>query len=240
MSKVSYDKHNPQSIQEMFGSIAKRYDRANAVLSLNMHKYWNRKLINFAVTNTPGRNFLDLCSGTGDIAFGIAKACEFTPKICLLDFCAEMLEFAKQKEPVDDSLFTYIQGDAQDLPLENGTVDCITISYGIRNVKSPEKCIGECMRVLRKDGVLAILELTRPEHPFMRFGHQLYLKGILPIMGKLVAENKQAYEYLCSSIDNFVAPQELTKIMVDKGFNSVNAKPLTGGVATLLTGFKNL
>ncbi|MEM1282361.1 MAG: bifunctional demethylmenaquinone methyltransferase/2-methoxy-6-polyprenyl-1,4-benzoquinol methylase UbiE [Chlamydiota bacterium] len=235
MSNLSYDKQQPETIQEMFGSIAKRYDRANAVLSFNLHKYWNKQLVKHAVAHAPGDRYLDLCSGTGDIAFAIASQAPESSKICLLDFCGEMLEVAQLKEPKSQHEFSYLQGDAQQLPFDNDSFDSITISYGIRNVKSPQRCIKECKRVLSKGGNLAVLELTRPSHPVMKFGHQCYLKGILPIIGKFVTDNQQAYEYLCSSIHHFTAPVELAQLMKDEGFSNVTITPLTGGIATLVT-----
>jgi demethylmenaquinone methyltransferase / 2-methoxy-6-polyprenyl-1,4-benzoquinol methylase len=239
MSNVGYDKQQPETIQQMFGSIASRYDRANAILSFNLHRYWNKQLAKHATNNSPGTDYLDLCSGTGDIAFCIAEEVSSPSKICLLDFCPEMLEIAKTKAPKSPHEFTYLQGDAQELPFDDNSFDSITISYGIRNIKSPERCIKECKRVLRDRGVLSVLELTRPTHPIMKFGHQCYLKGILPIIGKFVTENQQAYEYLCSSIHHFVSPDELSKIMKSTGFDSVSIKPLTGGIATLVTALNN-
>lgn len=223
----------------MFGAIASRYDRANAILSFNLHKHWNRQLAKHATSQSPGSNYLDLCSGTGDIAYFLAEYASSPSKITLLDFCPEMLEIAKTKAPMSDHEFTYIQGDAQVLPFQNNSFDSITISYGIRNVKSPIRCIKECKRVLNEDGVLSILELTRPTHPIMRFGHRCYLKGILPLLGRLITENKQAYQYLCSSIHHFVAPEELAQTMRDVGFGNVSIRPLTGGIATLVTAVKN-
>lgn len=235
MSNLSYDKQQPETIQKMFGSIASRYDRANAILSFNLHKHWNKQLVKHVATHSPGNDYLDLCSGTGDIAFALGEQSPQPSNICLFDFCPEMLEIAKNKEIKGPHTFTYKQGDAQKLPFDDNSYDSITISYGIRNVKSPQRCIKECKRVLRTDGVLAILELTRPTHPIMKFGHQCYLKGILPIIGKFVTENQQAYEYLCSSIHHFTAPHELAKIMRDEGFENVSIIPLTGGIATLVT-----
>lgn len=235
MGKSSYDKEAPQTIQEMFGTIAKRYDRANALLSLNMHRYWNRRLVDVALKATPGRDFLDLCSGTGDIAFAIGKKSEQPAKVTLLDFCKEMLEEAKKKEPRGVSAYSYIEGDATDLPFDSDSFDCITLSYGIRNVKVPERCIAEAMRVLRDEGVLAILELTRPSHPILRLGHECYLKGLLPLMGRAVTDNEEAYKYLSSSINHFISPEELAKSMEREGFRSITVTPLTGGIATLIT-----
>lgn len=230
-----YNKHQPKSIRKMFGSIASRYDRANAILSFNLHKHWNKQLVKHATSQSPGSIYLDLCSGTGDIAFSLAKHAPSPSKIFLLDFCPEMLDVAKAKAPDCEHEFTYIQADAQKLPFQNSSVDSITISYGIRNVKSPKRCIKECKRVLQEDGVLAILELTRPTNPIMRFAHRCYLKGILPLFGKLITENQQAYQYLCSSIHHFVAPDELAQAMRDEGFGSIAIQPLCGGIATLVT-----
>lgn len=238
MSNTCYDKKTPETIQEMFGTIANDYDRANAVLSFNLHRYWNRQLVKSALMHSSGNRYLDLCSGTGDIALDIAKNNHEPAEVTLLDFCKEMLDIAKHKADGFKHNLSFIHGNAEELPFLDNSFDCITISYGIRNVSDTHKCIEECYRVLTKSGHLAILELTVPTNPLMKLGHQCYLKGLLPLIGKLVTKNQEAYEYLCSSIHSFVSPKNLGQTIYEAGFDKVRTRSLTGGIATLITAKK--
>lgn len=242
---TDYNKQQPETIQKMFGTIADRYDRANTALSFSLHKVWNARLVKGVMRQSPvGNRVLDLCCGTGDIAFAFLKKHKTPCTVTLLDFCPEMLSCAKEKAkkiPISDRHdLTYVEGDAQNVPLKNGSVDFVTIAYGIRNVKDPEKCISECFRVLDKGGTLGILELTTPENPILKIGHRFYLRFILPLMGKLVTRNKEAYEYLCNSIHNFIPPDRLVNLAKEAGFSDVKKVPLTGGIATVILATKKI
>ncbi len=237
---TEYSKEDPSSIQAMFGSIAKRYDKANAILSLQMHKHWNAKLVK-AVSQGEITSFLDLCCGTGDIAFELLKQQHHPRRAFLLDFCPEMLACAKEKAKLfrlDHHFVTYIQGDAQAVPLDDASVSCITIAYGIRNVNQPRQCIKEAFRLLQPGGVFGILELTQPKNSFLRMGHQIYLKAVLPLLGRWLTSNEQAYQYLCNSIHSFIPPDELENLMKHEGFTSTHRHSLCGGIATIITGRK--
>lgn len=237
---MNYSKDDPRTIQAMFGSIAKSYDRTNAILSFNLHRYWNRRLVDAVIgQQTAGvHSLLDLCCGTGEIALIYLKQAKKPCDAYLLDFCNEMLECAKAK--VDSTTFRaahrlhYLQADAQKIPLPDAFVDCATIAYGIRNVKNPQACIASIFRVLRPGGVVGILELTQPKNPMLRYGHQLYLKTALPILGWCSSSNREAYKYLCSSIQAFVPPQQLQQLLKEAGFVQVQLMPMTCGAATIL------
>lgn len=232
-----YDKNDPCSIQKMFGTIAKRYDRTNAILSLQMHRYWNRQLIKETLTNKPPCTYLDLCCGTGEISLKYLQATPVPCEAYLLDFCPEMLFYAQERAEKNHSYphkITYLQADAQEIPLPNESMDSITMAYGIRNIPNPKKCFHEIHRILKSRGRFGLLELTEPQNGFLKAGHSLYLKSVLPIIGKLVTSNREAYQYLCNSIKNFVKPHELEKMLIDVGFKTATVKPLMGGIATLI------
>jgi len=225
-----YQKSAPDSIQEMFASIAENYDRANTTFSFGLHKKWNRKLIK---TIGEAHTLLDLCAGTGEIGFGfLAKHPE--SKAILLDFCPEMLAVAKSKGAPYEGRYSLIEGDAQVLPLQTNSVDAVTISYGIRNVKEPLKCFQEVARVLKPNGRFSILELTRPTSSLFRFSHRLYLKFLLPILGKFAAQNIDAYRYLSKSVEDFASPKELEKKLVEAGLKPVKRISLMGGLSTIM------
>lgn len=236
-----YNKDSPESIQAMFGSIAKNYDRTNAVLSFQMHRYWNRQLVRMMVKNGNPNAVLDLCCGTGEIGLGLMKTGAAPHKLYFLDFCSEMLQCAKYKADklnLGQTEIAYLHADAQHVPLPNSCIDCATIAYGIRNVQQPAKCLQEVYRVLKPGGVIGILELTQPNNMFLRAGHQFYLRYVLPVIGKLLTSNLEAYQYLCNSIHNFIKPVELEAEMKQSGFTETARTPLLGGVATILSGKK--
>lgn len=233
-----YDKNDPKTIQNMFGSIAQSYDKTNAVLSFQMHRYWNSQLIRQTTSVSKPGVLLDLCCGTGEIAFTYLKKSTMPCQVTLLDFCEEMLGCAKEKarQLKYDSQhnLTYLHADAQSLPISDNSIALATMAYGIRNVKDPAKCAREVLRVLQPGGVYGILELTEPKNPILRYAHNLYLRTFLPILGKCLTSNQEAYKYLCNSIHSFIKPLELERILVDTGFEQTKRIPLMGGIATIL------
>ncbi len=239
---VNYDKQQPESIEALFGSIAKRYDLANAVLSLGLHHYWNRQLLRQVVLPHPPTLLLDLCGGTGDIAFSyLKKKRNPLAKVILLDFCQEMLDYAKhkaEKYPLDSQAITYIKADAQAIPLPDSSIPCATMAYGIRNIQDPALCLKEVFRVLQPGGCFGVLELTRPTSSLMLAGHHFYLKVILPLVGKWITANEQAYRYLCRSIHHFIPPATLENLFKAAGFQQTKQIKLSGGIATIVLGYK--
>ena len=236
-----YNKNRPQTIQTLFNSIAKRYDRTNDVMSFCLHRRWNRELIRRVQTHHTPHKFIDLCAGTGDIAFHYLKRTPTPCKAYLVDFSSEMLACAKDKAQslaFPQHQLEYIVADVQCLPFENQTMNCATMAYGIRNVHHPVQCIQEVYRILKPGGCFGILELTRPNNRFLRFGHQIYLKTVLPLLGKWLTQNEDAYQYLHQSIHTFIAPALLEEYLKESGFIKTEQYSLAGGIATIITGFK--
>lgn len=231
---LTYDKNNPETIQRMFGTIARQYDRTNAILSFSLHRFWNRALVKALAEHRP-RKILDLCCGTGEITFTLLKHSPDPTQVFLLDFCAEMLDCARHRgRNISGHTLHYIQGDAQQVDMPNDSVDAISVAYGVRNIKEPKRCFEEAFRVMRSGGRFGILELTRPKNWFLRMGHAIYLKTFLPALGKLATSNRAAYKYLCTSIENFVDPEQVSVDLTDVGFQNVRCIRLMGGVATLI------
>lgn len=224
---------DPATIRAMFGKIAKRYDLANSIVSLNFQKSWNKKL---AASLVHSQILLDLCSGTGEIAFRWLDL-QKRPKVAiLLDFCEEMLQgaCAKSSPYIDKHTLKIIKADACSLPLEAGSVDGISIAYGIRNIQHPEKCFSEAFRVLQPLGKLAILELTEPSNPILNKLHRTYLDYVLPHLGGFITQQQEPYAYLAKSIQNFTKPQAIKDQLLKAGFIDVSIRPLTFGIATLI------
>ena len=229
-----YKQSAPETSQALFASIAPHYDRANCTFSFGLHQYWNQQLIH-SLGSAP--SLLDLCAGTGEIAFGYLKKNPQAEAI-LLDFCPEMLAVAQAKGVSLRERFEIVQGDAQAIPLSMNSVDAVSIAYGIRNVKDPEKCFQEVFRVLKPGGLFGILELTRPTAPLPKLGHRCYTRFILPFLGKLAAKNREAYKYLASSVEMFSTPSILMDSLHSLNFQNIQSKPLSFGAATLLTAIK--
>lgn len=231
----SYSNQRPKEIEALFDAVAPRYDCGNAVLSFQLYRLWNRFLIQRVLRNRPPGVFLDLCCGTGDIALGYLQRCPHPTTAYLLDFSTEMLARCRQKaarmSPGGHELH-YVHADALQLPLSDASVDAVVVAYGIRNVADPLRCLQEALRVLRPEGQLGILELTRPTHRWLRWGHRLYLSRVLPWMASCFSAHPEAYDYLGESILAFMPPFQLLKQMQDVGFRSVSSKALCGGIAT--------
>ena len=238
-----YQKNSPQTIQSMFNQIAKRYDRTNAVLSFSLHKRWNRNLVKELLHRSPhAKVVLDLCAGTGDIAFEYLRQTTAPCKVSLIDFSQEMLEHAKTKAyflpSSKNDQMTYIEADVQQLPLSDQYADSASMAYGIRNVKDPALCLRDVFRVLKPGGSFGILELTRPRFPVLRAGHQFYLRTLMPLFGKWLTHNEEAYQYLCRSIQTFIEPGAIESLLKEAGFIQTKCRSLTGGIATILVATK--
>lgn len=225
-----YDKQNPSSIRSLFDTIAPRYDLGNAALSFHLHRLWNRNLVKALAKERP-KNCLDLCCGTGEIAKRLMKKLPQS-HFHLIDFSAEMLTIAKATISQPHTAFT--QADVTQLPLGNAQFDSVSIAYGIRNVASRKQCFAEVYRVLQSGGRLGIAELTRPKNALFCALHKLYLRAFVPIIGKFITSNKEAYNYLCQSIEGFISSDDLAHELEEAGFINVCIHNQTCGIATLI------
>lgn len=220
-------------IKEHFSSIAPHYDKVNGLLSLGLHKKWNQALID----KIQGEHLLDLCAGTGEISFGYLRKNPRAHAV-LLDFCPEMLAIAQKKGASFKERFKILCGDAQEIPFPEASFDVVTIAYGIRNIPDPHRCFKEVFRVLRPGGMFAILELTRPENPLMRYGHRLYLKTMVPWIGKKVTKNEEAYCHLSTSIESFLARDAIKALYKETGFKFSLEQRKLMGICTLWLAFR--
>lgn len=231
---------DPQKIRNMFSKIADKYDFTNGVLSFQMHKWWNQKLVN-AIAKTEVNTLLDLCAGTGEIAFRWLNQQKEKKTAILLDFCPEMLAIAQQKaEPYINKGHTvrFLQADAAEIPLPAQSIEAVSVAYGIRNVANLKGCFNEVFRVLKPKGVFFILELTEPRNRVLRSLHRFYLNRALPRLGGFVTNEKDIYQYLSTSIQEFIEPVNIQEMLYESGFVEVKIHRFLGGIATLLIASK--
>ncbi|MCD4749652.1 MAG: ubiquinone/menaquinone biosynthesis methyltransferase [Thermoanaerobaculales bacterium] len=217
-------------IRRMFGRIARRYDLLNRVLSLGRDRGWRRLLAQRVVATRP-RLILDICTGTGDVTLA------FDPNLATLgsDFCLPMLVLAKKKAAARRRVLPLFAGDAMHLPLRDGSVDVVTVAFGVRNFQELEIGLVELMRVLVPGGVLLILEFSRPQGlfgPIMRW----WVRTVPPRVGRWISGDPEAYRYLPDSVSTFPSGEDMCVLLTKLGLTTVRARALTGGVATLYEG----
>jgi demethylmenaquinone methyltransferase/2-methoxy-6-polyprenyl-1,4-benzoquinol methylase len=232
------DIKEPGKIQAMFSKVASRYDLTNSIVSLQLHRLWNKRLAH-SLKNS--QVLLDLCAGTGEIAYRWLNYQTKSKEVYLLDFCDEMLFTAKAKSLpylLKGHSLHFINADATCIPLSDASIDAVSIAYGIRNVQNPERCFQEVFRVLKPKGQFAILELTLPKNRLLKAGHQIYLNHLLPWLGGLLTREKKAYHYLSESVQTFLEPEKLKDLLNRAGFQNITLRPLAGGIATLISSDK--
>jgi demethylmenaquinone methyltransferase/2-methoxy-6-polyprenyl-1,4-benzoquinol methylase len=218
----------------MFGSIAGTYDLNNHLHSLWMDQAWRRFAVRQAGVRAASR-VLDVACGTGDLTEAFARA--GAASVIGLDYTPEMLDIARRKQsrlaPEVARRIEYRQGDAQALPLADGSVDIVAIAFGLRNIADPARALLEFRRVLTAGGRLVILEFSRPRSRLVRAFNDLYCRRIMPRTATLISRDRSgAYFYLPASVDQFMSADRLAAMLAERGFTQVRATPLALGICT--------
>jgi demethylmenaquinone methyltransferase/2-methoxy-6-polyprenyl-1,4-benzoquinol methylase len=219
---------------KMFDAIAGRYDFLNHFLSLGQDVRWRKALKQF-LPDPDRQIILDIATGTADVLIALSKENSKIRRGLGVDPALKMLEIGRKKIKrlhLDDRLVLQ-QGDAQALSFSDGTFDCVTIAFGIRNVPDLRLALLEMYRVTKKGGRVLILEFSRPENPILRCGHWLYLQTMVPLLGFLFSGNFKAYTYLRQTIQTFPYGDRFCKILKQMGFVNIQSHSLMGGVATI-------
>ena len=214
-----------EGVRRMFDRIAPVYDAMNRLMTAGLDRRWRRQTA--AAVVRPADRVLDVCCGTGDLALAAAEA---GGRVTGIDFSAPMLERARRKSSDVD----WVEGDALALPFADDSFDAVTIGFGLRNLPDVERGLAELGRVLRPEGRLAILEITRPRGllvPFYRF----WFDGVIPLAGK-VLPGGSAYSYLPASVRRFPGPEGLAKLLDEAGFAELRWRLFAGGIVALHTG----
>lgn len=227
-------------VRAMFSAVAPHYDRANHLLSAATDIYWRHEAARRIVRELPaGAKVLDICCGTGDMSFALAKRLRNGQMLWAADFSHAMLREAQSKAARGrPGPLGWIEADALRLPWRDGSLDAVLTGYGFRNLAGYEAGLREFYRVLKPGGRLYILEFFRPELPVLRPIYEWYFSHILPWLGHWLTGRRAAYEYLPRSVAHFATAGELAAWMRTAGFAEVRYRRLMGGITALHWGMK--
>lgn len=219
----------PAQIQLMFSRVARRYDRANHLLSLGVDIHWRRRAVAAAQVR-PGDMALDVCAGTGDLSLLLAGA---GARVTGADFCRPMLELANGKSRGRPGP-RFVAADALRLPFRAGTFDLATSAFGLRNLADPEQGLREMARVLRPGGRIVVLEFCKPRVPVLGPIYRFYFRHVLPRLGSWISGDRHgAYRYLHKSVLAFPEREQFSAVMQRAGLQAPGYQLLTGGIAAL-------
>ncbi len=207
----------------------------NDFMSLGAHRLWKKTMLNM-MNPSNNQKLIDVACGTGDIAKLFLKNVNQFSKITCVDPNKGMVSKGKEKLQNYKNL-NWIIASAEKLPVKDNTFDFYTISFGLRNTKNLEKSLAEAYRVLKPGGRFLCLEFSKIQNPGLEFMYKYYSK-LIPSIGKLIVGEKQPYEYLVKSIENFVNQDELLDLMIDQNFEKCTFRNLSGGIVSLHSGWK--
>ena len=213
-------------VRQAFAGIASRYVLANHVLSLGIDCLWRRTTAKRIATLNPQR-ILDLATGSGDLAQAVQSACP-KAKVLGADFSVPMMREAQARR-----FQTLIAADGLSLPFQDGVFDVLTVAFGLRNMASWPAALQEMSRVLRPGGRLFVLDFSIPRFPGIRQLYLFYLKQIMPRIAGWITGQREAYVYLCGSIERFPSGKDMEALICANGFQSASTTALTFGIASL-------
>ena len=223
----------------VFHSVASRYDVMNDLMSLGIHRLWKRFTIDLSAAR-PGHVVLDIAGGTGDLARQFSRIVGESGRVVLADINASMLRVGRDRM-IDQGVIgnmEFVQANAQCLPFPDNTFDCVTISFGLRNVTDKDAALRSMCRVLKPGGRLLVLEFSKPGNSLLSRAYDAYSFSLLPIMGKLVAGDSESYRYLAQSIRMHPDQETLEAMMKEAGFVNTAYHNMTGGIVALHKGVK--
>jgi len=228
-------------IDDVFHSVAHRYDLMNDLMSFGLHRAWKDALVT-AVNPPRGRPFalLDIAGGTGDVAFRAIAAGGERVHVTVCDINADMLAVGRERAAARGlgEAVTFIEANAEALPFADRSFDAATIAFGIRNVPRIERALAEAFRVLKTGGHFLCLEFSAVDVPGLVGLYDFYSLNVIPALGRAVVGDADAYRYLVESIRRFPAPQTFAAMLREAGFARVSHQVMTGGIVALHSGWR--
>jgi demethylmenaquinone methyltransferase / 2-methoxy-6-polyprenyl-1,4-benzoquinol methylase len=228
-------------VDDVFHSVARRYDLMNDLMSFGLHRAWKNALV--TAVNPPRAapfSVLDIAGGTGDVAFRIIEAGGAPTRVTVCDINPDMLEVGRERALMrgGDALVTFAEANAEALPFANRSFDAATIAFGIRNVPRIERALAEAFRVLKIGGKFVCLEFSSVDVPALDRFYDFYSFNVIPALGRLVAGDAESYRYLVESIRRFPKPQAFAAMLRAAGFARVSFQAMSGGIVTLHSGWR--
>ena len=230
----------PDRVRQMFSEIAHRYDFLNHLLSMGVDHYWRWRTVR-TVRPTRDAKILDVCTGTGDLAMAYRRAARGNVLIVGADFCREMLTLARRKARKAGAadVVTFVEADAENLPMADSQFHIVCVAFGLRNVRDADRGLAEMARVCAPGGKVAVLEFSAPGWQPLKAIYGWYFCHLLPRVGQLLVRNRhEAYNYLPESVGQFPQGEQLAVRFRAVGLLDIAMHPLTGGIATLYVGTK--
>ena len=226
-------------VNDVFHSVARRYDLMNDLMSGGLHRLWKDALVTrLAPPLTRAFRHLDVAGGTGDVAFRILDRGPRT-KVTVLDINPDMLKVGRERAGGRYAgRIDFVEANAEALPFADKRYDGYTIAFGIRNVPRIEAALAEAFRVLRPGGRFLCLEFSRVDLPGLDALYEAYSKNVIPALGRMVAGDEESYRYLVDSIRRFPPPAAFSRMIRDAGFVRVAHAPMSGGIVAIHTGWK--
>ena len=212
----------------MFNSIALRYDYINGIMTFNMDKNWRKIVYNLSMKDNPNK-IIDIATGTGDIALCFVND---NVEVIGVDNASMMLDLANKKA-IETPNVKFQLEDAENMSFKNNTFDTATVGFGVRNFEDLNQGLREIKRVLKPGKKLIILETAVPSFFVFRFGYFIYTKLIVPVLGRMIAKNQQAYQYLSTSAEHFPHGKEFQLILEKAGFENIKIKSLSLGIVNI-------
>ncbi|MGO4917553.1 bifunctional demethylmenaquinone methyltransferase/2-methoxy-6-polyprenyl-1,4-benzoquinol methylase UbiE [Pseudogemmobacter sp. W21_MBD1_M6] len=225
-------------VHGVFTNVASKYDVMNDAMSMGIHRIWKDAMMDWLAPRS-GQKLLDVAGGTGDISFRFLKRAGHA-HATVLDMTESMLVAGSHRPEAiaQAESLNWVVGDAMALPFESNTFDVYTISFGIRNVTRIQDALAEAYRVLRPGGRLMVLEFSQLPNPAMQWAYDRYSFNVIPVLGQIIANDRDSYQYLVESIRKFPDQDSFAAMIRDAGFGNVKYRNLTMGIAALHSGWK--
>ena len=226
-------------VHGVFTRVASRYDVMNDLMSMGIHRVWKDAMMDWLAPR-PGQHLLDVAGGTGDVAFRFLRRAGAGARATVLDMTESMLQEGRKRAEAEQraGVLDWVVGDAMALPFADNSFDVYTVSFGIRNVTRIPDALREAWRVLRPGGRLMVLEFSQLPNPALQRAYDLYSFNVIPVMGQIVANDRESYQYLVESIRKFPDQESFAAMIRAAGFEQVRYRNLSMGIAALHSGWK--